>query len=172
MRFVRLRVVTKLSFKENKMRCLQSTTQFTSVAQSCLTLCTSGCSTPGFPVHHQLPELAPTHVHQVGDAIQPSHPLSSPSPAAFNLAQHKGLFKWVSSSHPGKNTGMGCHAFLQGIFPTQGLNRRLFRVLQGAGKFFTTSATWGLPSIGSHRLRHDWSDLAAAAAAPPGKPTE
>ena len=49
------------------------------------------------PVHHQLPELAQTHVHQVGDAIQPSHPLSSPSPA-FNLSQHQGLFKWVSSS--------------------------------------------------------------------------
>ena len=55
------------------------------------------CSTPGFPVHHQLPEL--THVHWVADAIQPSHPLSSLSPPAFNLSQHQGLFKWVSSSH-------------------------------------------------------------------------
>ena len=55
------------------------------------------CSTPGFLVHHQLPELAQTHVHQVGDAIQPSHPLLSPSPSAFNL--HQGLFKCVSSSH-------------------------------------------------------------------------
>ena len=54
---------------------------------------------PGFPVHHQLPELAQIHVHQVGDAIQPSHPLSSPSPPAFNLSQHQGLFQWVSSSH-------------------------------------------------------------------------
>ena len=51
-----------------------------------------GCSTPGFPVHHQLPELAPTHVHQFSDAIQPSHPLSSPSPPAFNFSQHQGLF--------------------------------------------------------------------------------
>ena len=57
------------------------------------------CSTPGFPVHHQLLELAQTHVHQVGDAIQPSHPLSSPSPPALNLSQHQGLFKWVSYSH-------------------------------------------------------------------------
>ena len=51
------------------------------------------CSTPGFPVHHQCPELAQAHVHQVGDAIQPSHPLSSPSPPAFNLSKHQGLFK-------------------------------------------------------------------------------
>ena len=56
-------------------------------------------STPGFPVHHQLPELVQTHVHWVSDAIQPSHPLSSPSPPAFNLSQHQGLFHWVSSSH-------------------------------------------------------------------------
>ena len=57
------------------------------------------CNTPGLPVHRQLLELAQTHVHQVGDAIQPSHPLLSPSPPAFNLSQHQGLFQWVSSSH-------------------------------------------------------------------------
>ena len=57
------------------------------------------CSTPGLPVHHQLPESTQTHVHWFGDAIQPSHPLSSPSPPALNLSQHQGLFKWVSSSH-------------------------------------------------------------------------
>ena len=57
------------------------------------------CSTPGLPVHHQLPEFTQIPVHQVGDAIQPSHPLSSPSPPAFNLSQHQGLFQWVSSSH-------------------------------------------------------------------------
>ena len=57
------------------------------------------CSMPGLPVHHQLPESTLTHVHWVGNAIQPSHPLSSPSPPAFNLSQHQGLFKWVSSSH-------------------------------------------------------------------------
>ena len=75
-------------------------TQFSSVAQSCLTLYNAmDCSTPGFPVHHQLPELVHTHVHWVGDAIQPSHPLPSPSPPAFNLSQHQDLFKWISSSH-------------------------------------------------------------------------
>ena len=69
--------------------------KFSSVTQSCLTLCNPmDCSSPGFPVHHQLPELA-----QVGDAIQPSHPLSSPSPPAFSLFQHQGLFQWVISSH-------------------------------------------------------------------------
>ena len=57
------------------------------------------CSTPGFPVHHQLPELAQTHVHRVGDAIRPSHPLPSPSPPAFNFPQHHSLFQWVSSLH-------------------------------------------------------------------------
>ena len=75
--------------------------QFSSVqSQSCPTLCDpTDCSMPGFPVHHQLPEFTQTHVHWVGDAIQPSHPLSSPSPPAFNLSQHQGLFQWVSSSH-------------------------------------------------------------------------
>ena len=57
------------------------------------------CSTPGLPVYHQLLEFTQTHVHWVSDAIQPSHPLSSPSPPAFNLSQHQGLFQWVSSSH-------------------------------------------------------------------------
>ena len=71
--------------------------QFSSVAQSCPTLCNPmDCSTPGLPVHHQLPELTQTHVHQVGDAIQPSHSLPSPSPLAINLSQHQGLFRWIS----------------------------------------------------------------------------
>ena len=71
-----------------------------SVAQACPTLFDlMDCSTPGLPVHHQLPEPAQTHVHRVSDAIQPSHPLSSPYPPAFNLSQHQGLFQWVSSSH-------------------------------------------------------------------------
>ena len=74
--------------------------QFSSVAQLCLTLCNPmDCSMPGFPVHHQLPEPTQTHVHWVSDTIQPSHPLLSPSPPAFNLSQHQGLFQWVSSSH-------------------------------------------------------------------------
>ena len=66
--------------------------QFSSAIQSCPTVCDPmDCSTPGFPVHHQHPELAQTHVHRVGDAIQPSHPLSPPSPPAFNLSQHQGF---------------------------------------------------------------------------------
>ena len=73
---------------------------FSSVARLCPTLCNPmDCSTPGFPVHQQILELAQTHVHQVGDAIQPSHPLLSPYPPAFNLSQHQSLFQWVSSSH-------------------------------------------------------------------------
>ena len=74
--------------------------QFSSVAQSCPTLCNpTDCSTQGFPVLHHFLEFAQTHVHWISDAIQPSHPLSSPSPPAFNLSQHQGLFQWVSSSH-------------------------------------------------------------------------
>ena len=71
-----------------------------SSVQSRSTLCDPmNHSMPGFPVHHQLPEFTQTHVHRIGDAIQPSHPLSSPSPPAPNPSQHQGLFKWVSSSH-------------------------------------------------------------------------
>ena len=79
---------------------------FSSVTQLCPTLCDprdcstpTDCSVPDFPVHHQLSELAQTHVHRVSDAIKPSHLLSSPSPPAFNLSQHQGLFQWVSFSH-------------------------------------------------------------------------
>ena len=72
--------------------------QFSSVIQSCLTVCgPMNCSKPGLPVHHQLPEFTETHVHWVGDAIQPSYTLSSPSSPALNLSQHQGLFKQVSS---------------------------------------------------------------------------
>ena len=74
--------------------------QSSSVYQLCLTLSNSmECNTPGFPIQHQFLDLAQTHVHRVGDAIEPSHPLPSASPPAFNLSQHKGLFQWVSSSH-------------------------------------------------------------------------
>ena len=77
-----------------------SSVQFTSVAQACPTLCDlMNRSMPGLPVHHQLPELTQTHVHWVGDAIQPSHPLSSPSPPSPNPSQHQGLFQWVNSLH-------------------------------------------------------------------------
>ena len=79
--------------------CLSSV-QFISVAQSCLTLCNPmNHSTPGLPVHHQLPEFTQIQVHRVGDAIQPSHPMLSPSPPAPNPSQHQSLFQWVNSSH-------------------------------------------------------------------------
>ena len=85
------------------------------------------CSTLGLPVHHQLPESIQTHVHWVGDAIQPSHPLSSPSPPAFNHSQHQGLFQWVSSlrqfsASGGQSIGVSASASvlpmnIQGWFP-------------------------------------------------------
>ena len=78
----------------------EASVQFSSVVQSCLTLCDPmNHSMPALPVHHQLPESTQTHIHQVDDAIQPSHPLSSCSPPALNLSQHQGLFQWVSSLH-------------------------------------------------------------------------
>ena len=84
------------SVVEKMVAMLLHSVQFSSVAQSCPTLCdTMNHSTPGLPVHHQLPESTQTHVHRVSDAIQPSHPLLSPSPPAFNPSQHQGLFKWV-----------------------------------------------------------------------------
>ena len=74
--------------------------QFSSVPQSCPTVYEPiNHSTPGLPVHHQIPEFTQTHVHRVGDAIQPSHPLSSPSPPAPIPSQHQGLFQWVNSLH-------------------------------------------------------------------------
>ena len=80
--------------------CLFSSVQFSSVAQLCLTLCNPmNRSTPGLPVHHQLPEFTQTHVHRVSDAIQPSHPLLSPSLPSPNPFQHQSLFQWVNSSH-------------------------------------------------------------------------
>ena len=84
----------------NKIVIALSSVQFSSVTQSCPTLCNPmNRSTPSLPVHHQLPESTQTHVHRVGDAIQTSHPLLSPSPPAPNPSQHQGLFQWVSSSH-------------------------------------------------------------------------
>ena len=80
--------------------CTYNVGLFNSVAQSCPTLCDPmNYSTPGLPVHHQLPEVTQTHVHWVSDATQPSHPPLSPSPPAFSLSQHQGLFQWVSFSH-------------------------------------------------------------------------
>ena len=85
--------------------------QFSSVTQLCPTLCDpTDCSMPGFPVHHQLLELAQNHVHRVSEAIQPSHPLSSPSPPAFNLSQHQGLFKSQFFASGGQSIGVSASA--------------------------------------------------------------
>ena len=79
---------------------LVTSPQFSSVTQLCLTVCDPmGCSTPGFPVHHQFPELTQTHVHQVGDAIQPSHPLSSPSPLSSIFPSIRVFSNESGSSH-------------------------------------------------------------------------
>ena len=99
-------MIAEISFhskhKEKILFAFEKNISFSSEAQSYLTLSDPmDCSTPGFPVHHQLLELTQTHVHRVGDAIQPSHPLSSPSPPTLNLSQHQGLFKQVSSSYQG-----------------------------------------------------------------------
>ena len=83
-----------LSLWSGSFGCLYLSVQFSSVTQSCPTLCDSmSRSTPGLPVHHQLPEFTQTHIHRVGDAIQPSHPLSSPTPLAPNSSQHQSLFQ-------------------------------------------------------------------------------
>ena len=88
---------------------------FSSVAQSCPTLCDPmDCSTPGLPVHHQLPEFTQTHVHWVGDVIQPSHPLSSPSPPAFNLSQHQSFPMTQFFTSGGQSIGVSASA---SVFP-------------------------------------------------------
>ena len=93
--------------------------KFSSVTESGLTLCDPmDYSTPGFPVHHQFLEPAQTHVHRISDAIQPSHPLSSPSPPTFNLSQYQCLFKWVNSSHQGAKVLELQHQSFQWILRT------------------------------------------------------
>ena len=88
------RLLTKVELVFDPEIPQSSSVQFSSLTQSCPTLCNPmDCSTPGVPVHHQLPEFTQTHVHRVSDAIQPSHPLLSPSLPAFNLSQHQGLFQ-------------------------------------------------------------------------------
>ena len=149
-----------------------SSVQFSSVTQSFLTLCDPmNRSTPGLPVHHQLPEFTQTHFHQVSDAIQPSHPLSSPSPPAFNLSQHHGLFKWVSSLHQvAKILGFQLqHVFpmnIQGWSPlgwtgwislqSKGLSRvsptAQFKSINSSALSFLHSPT--LTSIHDHRRNH------------------
>ena len=153
--------------------------QFSSVTQSCLTLCDPmDRSTPGLPVHHQLPEFTQTHVHWVSDAIQPYHPLSSPSPPALNLSQHQGLFKWVSSSHQvAKLLEFQLqHQSFQWIFRTDFLQDGLvwscsprdsqessptpqFKSINSSALSFLHSPT--LTSIHDHWKNHrlDWMDL-------------
>ena len=100
--WIRIICIIKIAILPKKVYRFNSISQFkfSSVIQLCLTLCDPmDCNTPDFPVYEQLPELTQTHVHQVSDATQPSYPLSSPSPPTFNLSQHQGLFKLVSSSH-------------------------------------------------------------------------
>ena len=98
--FLRTLIIAWSITNKNYKQPISLSIQFSAVTQSCLTLRNlMDYSMPGLPVHHQLLEFTQTHVHWVSDAIQPSHPLSSPSPPAFNLSQHQGLFKWVSCLH-------------------------------------------------------------------------
>ena len=100
MKFLRLKRVKNWKQSSGTGEWRTTSVQFSSVTQSCMTLCDPmNHSTPGLPVRHQLLEFTQTYIHWVGDAIQPSHPLSSASPRAFNLSQHQHLFQWVSSSH-------------------------------------------------------------------------
>ena len=114
--------------------------QFSSVVQSCPTLCNPmDCSVSGFPVHHQLLEFTQTHVHWVHDAIQPAHPLSSPSPPASSLSQHKGFFQWVSSSHQVAKVleFQLQHQSFQWIFRTDlGLTGLIFLQSKGLSRIF------------------------------------
>ena len=149
---------------------LYQSVQFSfSVVSNCDTM---DCCTPGLPVHHQLLEFTQTHVHWVSDAIQPSHPLSSPSPLAFNLSQYQGLFKWVSSSHQvAKSTEVSASAsvLLMNIqdlfslgwtgwisFQSLGLSRASptpqFKSINSSALSFLYSPT--LTSIHDHRKNH------------------
>ena len=115
--------------------------QFSSVAQSCPTLWDpTDCSTSGLPVHHQLPGFSETHVHPIGDAIQPSHPLLSLSPPAFNLSQHQGLFQWVSSSHQ--------------VHPTLPVNELYFSMYMKIYKTENSDYLW--KALGLASLRGTW----------------
>ena len=101
MRWMKLQPIiqSEVSQKEKHQYSISSV-QFSAVAQSCPTLCDPmNHSMPGLPVYHQLLEFTQTHIHRVGDTIQPSHPLSSPSPPALNPSQHQSLFQWVNSLH-------------------------------------------------------------------------
>ena len=123
-------------------------------------------STPRLPVHRQLPKFTQTHVHWVGDAIQPSHPLSSPSPPAFNLAQHQGLFRWISSSH---QVAKVSELQLQHVIPMSilcwfplGLTSLISLLSKGLTRVFTSTTIWkhqffsAQPSLSSNTHIHTW----------------
>ena len=116
--------------------------QFSSVAQLCPTLCEPmDCSTSGFPVHHQLPEFAQTHFHQVSDAIQPSHPLSSPSPSAFNLSQHLSFPMSLFFASGGQSIGASALILpmnIQGWFPL-GLTSFISLPSKGLSRVFSST---------------------------------
>ena len=109
-----------------------SSVQFSSFGQSCPTLCDPvNRSTPGLPVHHQLPEFTQTHVHWVSDAIQQSHPLSSPSPPAPNPSQHQSLYQWVNSSHTHTHTHIHTHTHQIITFYTLNILQFYFSIILG-----------------------------------------
>ena len=119
-----------------KSTIINAEVQFNSVTQLCLTLCDPmDCSMPGFPVHHQLLELAQTHVHWDGDAIQPSHPLSTPSLPACNLSQHQGLWRWCGEK------GTLLHSWWMQIGPLPSL---LWRTVQSYLKKLKIDLPYGL----------------------------
>ena len=139
-----------------------------SVTKSCLILCDpKDYSTPGFPALHYFLEFDQTHVHWVGDAIQASQPLLSPSPPALNLSQHQSLFQWVSSSHQVAIT-IGASALalvlpmnIQGWFPL-GLTGLLSLLPKGLSRVFSNTTVWkcqffdAQPSLGSNSHIHTW----------------
>ena len=128
--------------------------QFSSVTQSCQTLCDPiDCSTPGHPVHHQLPEFTHTRVHRVGDASQPSHPLPSPSPVS-NISQHQGLFQWISCSHQvAKSIGASASASvlprsIHCWFPLR-LTDFILLPFKGRSRIFSSTTAWKHQFFGS-----------------------
>ena len=131
-----------------------STVQF---SPSVMSLCNPmNCSTPGLPVHHQLPEFTQTHVHWVSDAIQPSYPLLSPSPPAPNPSQHQGLFQWVNSSHEksGQSTGVSASASVlpmntQGWSPL-GWTGWISLQSKGFSRAFSSTTVWKHRFFRSH----------------------
>ena len=146
---------------------LNSSVQFSSVAQSCPTLCDAmDCSTPGLPVHRQFSEFAQTHFCWVGDAIQPSHPLSSLSPLAFNLSQHQGLFQSQFFASDGQSIGVSASASvlpmtIQNAFPLELTSLNSLQPRRLSGVFSKTTVQKhqfiGTPlSLWSYSHIHTW----------------